>query len=281
MVALIPCRAGSKRIPGKNTRILAGHPVVVYAIASAQQSGIFAAVIVCTDDPAAAVIAESMGAWVWERDPVPDDQPDIVWVRDALRWCQTTKIGRPETFAILRPTSPFRTAETIQRAHRQLMAIAETADSIRAVEPATQHPGKMWSWDGPGMPITPLLTYKRSDGVPWHSSPTQSLPTFYVQNSSLEMGWSANVEVHGTIHGRKVAPFFTHGFEGVALDWPEDWTRAEALVTAGAADLPEVPLAPETAAPETSGRADSGRAVDVGTRLRKSLLAPLSRSRSH
>lgn len=266
-VALIPARAGSKRVPGKNTKLLAGHPLIAYSIVSAQQSGLFAAVIVCSDDPDARAVAIDLGAWVWQRPPVPDDQPDIVWVRDVLEWCQTTRIGRPEQFAILRPTSPFRTSETIRRANAQFQAMAETGDAIRAVEPVKQHPGKMWEWAGPGMRMTPLLNGTRSDGVPWHSCPTQTLPKVYVQNSSLEMGWTANVEVHGTLHGRKVAPFFTEGHEGFVIDYPEDWDRAEALLARGAAYVPPIPLAPQTAVDEARIGADSGGTVDVGTRL--------------
>lgn len=159
---------------------------------------------------------------------------DIAWIRQALK-----DLGfRPTTFAILRPTSPFRTAETIQRAYREFTICDGTHDSLRAVEPVKQHPGKMWEWAGPGYPITPLLRGTRSDGVPWHSCPTQTLPTMYVQNSSLEMAYTANVEAHGTIHGRKVIPFFTTGVEGFAIDDMDDWARAERLILERLQPLP-------------------------------------------
>ena len=44
------------------------------------------------------------------------------------------------------------------------------------------------------------------------------------------MAYTANVEAHGTIHGRKVIPFFTEGHEGFSLDYPEDWARAECII---------------------------------------------------
>jgi CMP-N,N'-diacetyllegionaminic acid synthase len=52
MVALIPARAGSRGCPGKNTRELAGHPLIAYTIAAAIESGVFQEVHVCSDDPA-------------------------------------------------------------------------------------------------------------------------------------------------------------------------------------------------------------------------------------
>jgi CMP-N,N'-diacetyllegionaminic acid synthase len=241
VIALIPARAGSKRIPGKNTRLFFGHPLLAYAIHGALESGIFGTVCVCTDDEAACQMAESYGASWWKRAPSGDDEADIAWLTHA-------PLRPHETFAILRPTSPFRTAETIRRAYQQFLTPDSTADAIRAVEPVSQHPGKMWEWAGRGYPITPLLSGKRSDGVPWHSCPTQTLPTFYVQNACLEMGYTANVETHGTIHGRKVAPFFTIGHEGCDLNTERDWRDAEFLVTSGHVALPD-PTAALAAAP--------------------------------
>lgn len=236
MVALIPARAGSKRIPGKNTKLLAGHPLIAYTIAAAKASGVFDRIDVCTDDEATGTYAKAIGAGIQWRETVSDNQADIEWVRAALQMRD-----RREAFAILRPTSPFRTAETIRRAFAQFTLPDQTADSIRAVEPVKQHPGKMWAFEMGR--ITPLLDYKRSDGVPWHSCPTQSLPTFYVQNSSLEMAWTANVETHGTIHGRKVAPFFCQGDEGFSLDYPEQWEQAERLMAD--ASVPRPHMLPE------------------------------------
>ena len=234
MIALIPARAGSKRCPGKNTRLLNGYPVIAYTMAAARQSGVFDAIVLATDDESL------MRAWpdclLYRRAPVPDDQADIEWVRGALK-CPDV---RPRNFAILRPTSPFRTAAMIQRAYEEFMAMADCGDSIRAVEPVTQHPGKMWEWVGPGYPMTPLLSGKRSDGVPWHSCPTQTLPPVYVQNSSLDMGYTANIEAHGTIHGRKVQPFFTKGYEGFSIDTEKDWDDSTWIAACYPEILPHV-----------------------------------------
>jgi CMP-N,N'-diacetyllegionaminic acid synthase len=239
MVALIPARAGSQRCPGKNTRLLNGHPLLAYSIAAAKQSGLCSVILVSTDSEETAAIAKSYGASVrLAGSPCHTDTcADIVWIQDAFRYLQDQGL-RPETFAILRPTSPFRTAQTLQRAFPIFQAMSQCGDSIRAVEPVRQHPGKMWTWEGRGFPIVPILPHKRSDGVPWHSCPTQTLPMFYVQNSSLEMGWTANVEVHGTIHGKKVAPFFTEGYEGLAIDTEDDWQRAVQIATAHPELLP-------------------------------------------
>ena len=63
-VALIPARSGSKRVPDKNIKLLAGHPLIAYSISAALQSGVFAAVIVSTDSERYAEVARTYGAEV-------------------------------------------------------------------------------------------------------------------------------------------------------------------------------------------------------------------------
>lgn len=237
MIALIPARAGSKRIPGKNTKLLAGVPLIAYTIAAAQQSGVFAEILVCSDDADALAIGASMGVLTRPRAASADEEPDIAWVDPVL---YGIRAQQHESFAILRPTSPFRTAETIRRAKIQFDSI--DADSLRAVQPVKEHPGKMWiyfdGWDH----MVPVLTTldEWAQQVPFHSSPTQTLPPVYRQNASLEMAWTRVVADFGTISGDRVAPFFTFGYEGLDLNEPDDWTQAEKLIERGEATLPRI-----------------------------------------
>lgn len=235
MVALIPARAGSKRCPGKNTRLLAGHPLIAYTIAAAQDSGVFSHIIVSSDDSDTLSLAEEQGVFGVLRPErlATDDSPDIEWVRHAH-----DARGPADAFAILRPTSPFRTAETIQRAFKQFSR--DEVHSLRAVQPAREHPGKMWTCEGPGYPIVPVLDRKHADGTPWHSSPTQTLPKVYVQNASLEMAWTYVIQSFGTISGRKVAPFFTEGFEGFDVNTEEDWFEAAEIYNNNPGILPDI-----------------------------------------
>lgn len=249
MIALIPARSGSKRVPGKNTRNLAGHPLLAYTIAAAQQSGIFEWIVVSTDSYETGHYAYELGAQVRCVDAPchTDTCCDITWIRDALEW---VKPWRPESFAILRPTSPFRTAATILRAYKEFQQMADCGDSIRAVEKCPVNVYKCWTWAGAGMPIKPLLegVVLSGDGpaqlqVPLHSAPSQLAPVVWIQNSSLEMAHTANVELHGTIHGKKVGPFFTQGYEGFSIDTERDWAEACEIAKAYPEALPPVSLA--------------------------------------
>jgi N-acylneuraminate cytidylyltransferase len=226
-------------VPGKNVMPLAGHPLIAYTIAAARASGVFEAVVVSTDSPEIAEIARRYGAEVPGLRPeelATATSPDVEWVVHVMA------DRYEDVFSILRPTSPFRQADTIRRAHAQLLALGDAADSVRAVEPVKQHPGKMWVVEGELM--RPLLD-QPSGGVPYHSMQYQALPKVYVQNSSLEVAWSRVLDGESpSIAGERVAPFFTDELEGFSVDYPEDVERAERLVAAGSAVLPavEVPV---------------------------------------
>jgi CMP-N,N'-diacetyllegionaminic acid synthase len=250
-VAFIPARQGSKRVPGKNTRLLAGHPTVAYTIAPAVESGVFESVIVSTDSEETAAIARHYGAEVPFLRPAPfagDTSPDIEWLEHALQ--ELRRQGRTwDAFSLLRPTSPFRTAATIRRAWDAFVA-ADGVDSLRAVEKCTQHPGKMWVMQGDRMvPLLPPGARGSLGDVgphtqPWHSTPYQALPAVFVQNASLEIAWTRVVLEQRTIAGEALAPFFTEGHEGFDINDPTDWMVAERLLADGAVTLPPVAQPP-------------------------------------
>jgi CMP-N,N'-diacetyllegionaminic acid synthase len=238
IVALIPARSGSKRVPDKNIRPLAGHPLIAYSIAAALQSKIFKAVIVSTDSDRYADIAGHYGAGVPFLRPVEiagDTSPDIEWVTNTLE--RLRKDGREfDCFSILRPTSPFRLPGTIQRAWQEFLA-QEGVDSLRAVEKCRQHPGKMWIVRGNRMmPLLPMGPAEQ----PWHSSQYPTLPEIYVQNASLEIAWSRVIFEDRTIAGNVVMPFFTVEYEGFDVNSEYDWQLAEHLVKKDDAKLPYI-----------------------------------------
>ena len=238
IVALIPARSGSKRVPDKNIRPLAGHPLIAYSIAAALQSGIFDAVIVSTDSERYADIARHYGAEIPFLRPAKiagDTAPDIEWVKHMLS--ELRRDGRDyDCFSILRPTSPFRLPETIRRAWDEFLA-EDGVDSLRAVEKCQQHPGKMWIVrEKRMMPLLPMGPAEQ----PWHSSQYPSLPVVFVQNASLEIARAKVVLENKTIAGNVLMPFFTRDFEGFDVNSHYDWQLAEHMVQKGEARLPHI-----------------------------------------
>ena len=237
-VAFIPARSGSKRVPNKNIRPLAGHPLLAYTVRAAVDSGIFDAVICATDSEQYADVARHYGAEVpFLRSAAisGDKSPDIEWVAWILEILK--KQGRDyEIFSILRPTNPFRLPETIRSAW-ELFNQNPGADSLRAVEKCKQHPGKMWVIHGkhilPVMPFTIGTT-------PWHSSQYAALPEIYAQNASLEIAWSRITLLQNTIAGEAIIPFICTGLEGFDINEPEDLVLAEHYLAKGEVSLPVI-----------------------------------------
>jgi CMP-N,N'-diacetyllegionaminic acid synthase len=236
-VAFVPARSGSERVPHKNVRPLAGHPLLAYAIATAVESGRFERVVVSTDSEEIADVARWYGADVPFLRPAEfatATSPDIEWLAYTLERLDE----RYELFALIRATNPFRGPDVVRRGLAQLLATPE-ADSVRAVELVKQHPGKMWLLSGDGRTMSPLLDQSELD-VAWHAGQYQALPPVYSQNSALEIAWTRVVTETGTREGSVLAPFLTQGLEGFNVDDEDDWEQAARLVASGEATLPEV-----------------------------------------
>ena len=245
-IALIGARAGSERVPGKNVRRLAGHPLLAYAIETARQADVFDRIVVSTDSEPIAQVARWYGADVPFLRPdeyATSTSPDIEWIAFTLPRLEE----HYDLFAIVRATNPFRGPDVIRRGLERLLATPE-ADSIRAVEPVKQHPGKMWVLDELGRLMRPLLDQSHLD-VAWHAGQLKALPPVYVQNSALEIAWTRVVQATGTREGRMLAPFLTEGHEGLNIDDEEDFARAEQLVASGRARLVDISREPYPAAP--------------------------------
>jgi CMP-N,N'-diacetyllegionaminic acid synthase len=227
IVALIPARSGSKRISGKNLRLLNGVPLIAYTIATARASGIFDKVIVSTNDKTIARVAREYGALVPDLRPEPlasDSSPDIEWVMHALNNWLTDSL--PNYIAILRPTSPLRQSSTLIDAFTILKANA-WADSLRAMERVSQHPGKMWkvNSDWQALPMQMQIPGR----IPTHSSPTQSLEVVWIQNASLEIARVQKILETKLISGNNVMAYQMPGRQGFDINTPDDFFFLEML----------------------------------------------------
>jgi CMP-N,N'-diacetyllegionaminic acid synthase len=230
LIALIPARLGSKRVPGKNVRPLAGHPLIAYTIQAAIDSAIFDTIIVSTDSLEYSEISEYYGALVpWLRPQwlAVDVSPDIEWIQWTLdRIGEIDKL--PDHYMILRPTSPFRTGDTIKRAWAEY----RDREWMKAISPVHEHPMKMWIVAGAFM-------FPFHAGRPmYHMQPTQNLQPIYVQNGSLE------IRPTGDMPPSTWQPFMTEGYEGHDVNIESDWIYAERLVAQGKATLPMINIPP-------------------------------------
>ena len=136
VLAVIPARGGSKRLPGKNLTPLAGLPLVAHTIRLAKSCPRIDRCVVSTDSDAIAQIAKAYGAEApFLRPPelAQDDVPAIQPVLHAVRWLESHEGYRPECVMLLQPTSPLRTVEDIEAAIR--LAEQRQADAVVSVCP--------------------------------------------------------------------------------------------------------------------------------------------------
>ncbi len=119
-LAIIPARGGSKRLPRKNVREVAGRPMIAYAIACARRSGLFARVLVSTEDEEIAAVAAGEGAEVDRRDPaLADDRTGVVEVCRELLARLETAGELPDLFCCLYATAVFLEPDDLVAAERR------------------------------------------------------------------------------------------------------------------------------------------------------------------
>lgn len=135
MVGLILARAGSKSVPRKNIRPLAGRPMIAYTVEEARKSRYLSRVILSTESPEIADLGRELGAEApFLRPPelAEDHVQDLPVVLYFLDWMRREEGQEPDILVQLRPTSPLRRAEHIDQAIELLVAHPE-AHSVRSV----------------------------------------------------------------------------------------------------------------------------------------------------
>lgn len=221
-LAVIPARGGSKRIPRKNIRDFLGRPMIAYTIDAARESGLFARVVVSTDDPEIADASQGAGAEVpFLRNPsLADDHTVASQVTaDALQ--RVDPAGTQYSYvAQLMATCPLRTAVDIQDSFRQ-MTETGAPSQISVTRYGWQNPWWARRRDSTFhlSPFFPDMALQRS----------QDLPTLYVPVGAV---WWAKAQ-----HLRETQNFYMPNHIGWEIPWTravdidteEDWQMAEFL----------------------------------------------------
>lgn len=224
---LIGARAGSKRVTNKNLKELNGQPLIYWTIKAAKESGIFDKVIVSTNSSFLIHKYDGMvDGCVARPDEISgDDDNDYQWIDHIFSLYKA-----PECFAILRPTNPFRSAQTIKQAW-ELFKNNKYADSLRAIRPVREHPCKMWAAIDDF--IKPIVNTGQVNGQEAYNCPSQVLPKVYVQAAALEIGYTRNILYRKNVSGSKIMPFYMDEIEALDINTPLDFLFAEMLIEKG------------------------------------------------
>ena len=221
-LALIPARAGSKRVPGKNIRILGGKPLIQYSIEHAQALPGVDRVAVTTDDPQAAAIARSLGCDVIDRPAhlASDKATTTDAVKHALEQYRA-KGDFPQYVLLLQPTIPIREKNTLEEA---LKIMEETGcDSVTShILVDFHHPNRLKVIrDGRLHPYadSELEKVQRSE-----------LPPVYVRDGSIYAFRSELPFEQDSLMGKDQRAVISNDDYFVNIDNSKDWLLAEALV---------------------------------------------------
>lgn len=169
VLAVIPGRAGSKGVPGKNSKIFDGKPLVGYAIEAALESKLITDIVVSSDGEEILNIAssyESVYCHNRRNDLAIDSSP----IGDTLVEIIHEFEERPEFIVLLQPTSPLRTGKQIDEAIKLLLNASDCNSVISVIRMDDVHPARMYWMEKESQPMKPIIrefeTARRQDIPP-------------------------------------------------------------------------------------------------------------------
>ncbi|MDC3216797.1 acylneuraminate cytidylyltransferase family protein [Candidatus Pseudothioglobus singularis] len=189
--AFIFARGGSKGVPGKNIKLLAGKPLLAHAIELADKVPVIDSVFVSTDDESIANVANQYGAEVINRPKAlaQDDTPEWLAWQHAIKWVNNNR-GAFDVFVSLPTTSPLRNENDIERC---VNALDDNSDIVLTASETTRSPWfNMVSIDQKGntkLLIDSSASYSRRQDVPKAFSLTTvayvSRPEFIINSGHI------------------------------------------------------------------------------------------------
>lgn len=224
VLTLIPARGGSKSVPRKNIKLLAGRPLIFYVIDAAVKSGLVDKVVVSTDDEEIAEIAKSLNAEVPFRRPSElalDDTPDWPVFHHAILFLENKLQWRPDVVVHLRATSPLVKSKDIDAAVSKL--IDTNADGVRTVNRVKESPYHMQVMleDGRIKPLIKNIYGRR-----------QELPVVYTTNGMIDVTWRKTIMEDGKMLDldKDIKGLEIEQYRGLELDSELDFFTAEQII---------------------------------------------------
>ncbi|MDI7189578.1 cytidylyltransferase domain-containing protein [Leptospira santarosai] len=224
LLVVIPARGGSKRLPGKNIRILGNKPLIAWSIDVVKGIPEICDVLVSTEDEKIAEIAKEFNAFVpWLRpiELATDTATSIDVVLHALGWYEREKQG-VDGVILLQPTSPFRRKESIRKGI-EIFLKNEKKNTVLGVSPADPHP--MWCFrlkDGI------LKPFQEARGLHLRS---QDLPPAYFVNGSFYLTSKIHLMEEKTFYTENMLPLISEQEEeSIDIDTEADWKWAESIL---------------------------------------------------
>lgn len=225
VLGIIPARAGSKGIPSKNLRPLAGKPLLQYAAEAALAARALSDVILSTEDNKIAAFGRSCGLsvpFIRPQELAADDTPMLPVVVHALDQLQA-KGSQYDAVCLLQPTSPIRSAQDIDSCIA--LFIESDADCVFSVLPVPERYNPNWAYflDRNGY-------LYRATGSDDPVGRRQDLPQAFHREGSIYVSRISVITEQQSLYGEKVLPYPMDPLNSVNLDTEADWEHAEKLI---------------------------------------------------
>jgi CMP-N,N'-diacetyllegionaminic acid synthase len=225
-LGVIPARGGSKSVPRKNIRLLAGKPLLQYTAEAALASRRLARVILSTDDEEVATVGRRCGLeapFLRPAELAQDSSPTLPVIQHAVRFLEAQEKDRYDCICLLQPTCPLRRADDIDGCVDLLERTG--ADAVVTVlrVPAEHNPHWVYFADDEG-----LLRLSTGEAEPIPRR--QDLPPAFHREGSIYVTRRDVLMGSHSLYGRRLVGYPLNPETCVNIDEPADWERAEALL---------------------------------------------------
>ena len=224
ILCVIPARSGSKGIINKNIKLYNGKPLIAWTIEQIKRSKHVnnMKIIVSTDSEIYKNLVLEYGVDVPFLRPTnisTDSSTDYEFITHAVEWLNEFEHYTSDIILQLRPTSPLRKTEDIDKALTLFMLNRHTYDSLRSIIPVDKSPYKMYNIEND----TLIPLFKNINGIsePYNIC-RQNLPLCYLHNGYIDI-LNTSILKNKTISGTKILPFIMSSKDSNDIDLDCDW----------------------------------------------------------
>lgn len=217
IIALVPARGGSKGIPDKNIRLLAGKPLLQYTLEAAVQSAVFNQIIVSSDSDKILDLAKKFPVTAYRRPDVlaQDHTPTNPVIEDVIKNFQ---LDGDDIVVLLQPTSPLRKAAEIKLSLQTFQQSVGIKALISVMPVSNQY----------------LYAYRCEQNQLVQINPEyhalgrrQDLPDIYLPNGAIYIFSVKDFMQNKKIPGQAIMPYIMPAELSIDIDDMQDWQKAE------------------------------------------------------
>lgn len=221
IAAIIPARGGSKGIPRKNLKPLAGKPLISYTIKAALKSQYLDRVIVSTDDEEIAAVSKQYGAEVLRRPgKLATDKAKVIDVVLQVFEALSREKYQAQVMVLLQPTSPLRSAKEIDEAVEMfLKSKSEFLVSVHQIE-SPPH----WTFALSGGHLMPIFGWR------YLKLRKQEVPKMYMPNGAIYISRPETIKRYNGFYSAQTLPYIMPREKSIDIDEEIDLKFAEFLL---------------------------------------------------